>query len=221
MIKITPAILTNNIQEFERELNLYSKHFDLIDIDVNVDFDNFEGMTTASIESVQALIENIDTNINFHLMTTKPLYQVTFLERFVNTYKFKYIIHQEVEIDSKIYDLPQEKLGVAVKSESELKDLEFYNKFSEVQLMTIHTGFQGSKFQPEILDRVEVLKKMGFSGIISIDGGVNLDSAKFIKETLLDRVSVGSYFSKSSNLQKDLESLNIALGNKPNALLSS
>lgn len=214
MFQICPAILTNNIQEFERELNAYSKYFTLIDVDINVEDDSFEGKVTAHIERIKPLIEKSTSMFNFHLMTTDPSIEISQLDTFVNSYNFKYIIHQESNLDKEIFTLHnKKKLGVAVKADSDLMDLDFYNKFSEIQFMTIDTGFQGNSFREEILERVNEIKEIGYLGKISIDGGINLASARFIKDYPVDRLSVGSYFSKSENIKNDLQSLENALNN--------
>lgn len=213
MIKICPAILTSDITEFERELKLYSEIFDFIDIDVNVKVDNFKGKVTVPIEKFLPLIEEYkETFFNIHLMTEFPLEEI---KKTVNSSIFKnlrFIIHQESRVDKQVFSLlGRNSLAATLEVESNLQPLSFYNQYSEVQLMTVDVGYQGTPFQLQVLEKSKELKKLGFSGVVSIDGGVNLETAKEIKKYPIDRVSVGSYFSKSKNITEDFEILNHAL----------
>jgi pentose-5-phosphate-3-epimerase len=55
---------------------------------------------------------------------------------------------------------------------------------------------------------------LGYTGRISIDGGVNLTSAEEIKYWEIDRVSVGSFFQKSKDAQLAYMKLQLALNLK-------
>ncbi len=216
MIKICPAILTDKIDEFEKELKEYSPLFEVIDIDVNVKVDNFKGKVTVPVENFISLLEKYPKNFfNIHLMTEFPLEEI---KKTVSSPVFKnlrFIIHQESRIDNQIFTLlGRNRIAATLEVESELETIEFYKKYSEVQFMTVEVGYQGATFQTKVLEKAKKLKSLGFEGIISIDGGVNLETAEIIREYPIDRVSVGSYFSKSSHIENDLKQLNDALGNK-------
>jgi len=216
MIKICPAILTDKIEEFEKELKEYSPLFEVIDIDVNVKVDNFKGKVTVPVEDFMHFLEMYPKNFfNIHLMTEFPLEEVkkTVSSPIFNNLRF--IIHQESRIDHQIFTLlGRNRIAATLEVESELETLQFYKKFSEVQLMTVEVGYQGSTFEIKALEKSVKLRDLGFEGLISIDGGVNSETADIIKEYPIDRVSVGSYFSKSSHIENDLKQLNDALGNK-------
>ncbi len=213
MIKITPAILTSDLSTFQAQLEQYARVVNLIDIDINIENDNFGGRITVHLDDVIQLIlsseEANTTKFNLHLMVDFPSEQIALINNFA--FVNRVFVHQETILGEIGDYLMFEKRGLAVKAESKLLDINFYKNFSEIQLMTIKTGAQGSSFKVEIMSRVEELKKMGYKGKISIDGGVNLSTADLIKKYSIDRVSVGSFFSKSENFEKDYELLNKAL----------
>lgn len=213
MIQITPAILTNDLLEFEAQLERYAKTVGLIDVDINVENDGFDGNLTVHLEDALELIASSEeantVKFNLHLMVDFPSEQI----EAINNFKFvnRVFVHQETVIEDIEDYLMLEKRGLAIKAESSLKAIDFYSRFSEIQLMTIKTGEQGNAFKVEVLNRVEELKKLGYKGKISIDGGVNLMSADLIKRYPIDRVSVGSFFSKSIDFERDYELLDKAL----------
>ncbi len=214
MKTICPAILVDNKQDFIQQFNNYKDLFDCIDIDINIPNDDFEGeVTIGPIEALLCLENHEGNNFNLHLMVSEP---VLIIDEYISNRclpkKNRILIHQESNFKPVLdkYDTNLD-IGIVVKAESNMKDIEFYKQFSEVQLMTIITGKQGNPFIPEVLDRVEWLREEGFEGIISLDGSVNLQSAQLIRNFDVSRVSVGSFFSKAENLELNKQKLELAL----------
>ncbi|MDQ6984774.1 MAG: hypothetical protein Q9M91_06450 [Candidatus Dojkabacteria bacterium] len=214
-IIISPAILESDLNTFEGELNLYVNFAKQVDVDINIANDLFEGnVTTASDQVVQILKKTPeDLKFGIHLMVSEPLKEIVKFKELGLLEKCVFYLQQETKIGEVLDYKERDRLSLAlsIKAETPFKGLEFYNEFDEIQLMTVQIGFQGGKFIPEVLDRVEYLKENGYKGKISIDGGVNLKTAELIREHALDRVSVGSYFSKSENLELDWMKLDLAL----------
>lgn len=197
MIEISPAILTDNKKEFVRQLKAYTAFAKQVDIDINIPDDNFPGHATVELGFVLDQLLHEQGKFGTHLMVAEPLALVNVFIRTPLPHELVFYIHQEANYKS-IIDVelpPKYALGVAVKAESELMDLEFYQQFAEVQLMTIKTGEQGNPFLEAALRRAAKLRALGFTGKISCDGGVDLETAKLIKNEPIDRVSVGSYLS--------------------------
>jgi pentose-5-phosphate-3-epimerase len=206
MIEICPAILTNDQAEFTRELNDYSKLFSVIDIDINNPGDNFSGLNTVTTEFAANQIKDYSNiRFNIHLMVQNPSIEI---EKFNNKLHLTFFIHQEANINKLV---GQDKMNLAIQVQSKAKSIDFYKQFNEIQLMTVQIGYQGSKFQPSVLGRVEWLRNEGYIGRISLDGAVDLQTAESIKNYDVNRVSVGSYFSKSTDLELDKQKLELAL----------
>lgn len=210
-MKICPAILTNSKEVFLAQLSRAANFFEHIDIDLNAANDNFDGMITVDFEF--ALIEVSkypDISFTFHLMYEEPSVALNYYESSnLRRENINFILHQESGAENYLSD--NLKIGVAVKAESQLNSIEYYQQFPEVQLMTIETGVQGNSFKPEILDRVEWLRTSGFTGTISLDGSVNTETARLIASTTVNKVSVGSYFSNSTDIKKSLKDLEAIL----------
>lgn len=212
MIQICPAILVKNNKDFKDQITKYTKLFDTIDIDINIEGDDFDGAVTYDPEKEFIEIQKYpETNFNIHLMVSEPSEMISAYKTLHQTAKVKFLIHQEADFHKAIENHNDVDIGIVVKAESRMRDIDFYNQFNEVQLMTIITGKQGNPFIPEILERVEWLREEGFKGKISLDGSVNLQTSQIIKEFDVSRVSVGSYFSKAEDLELNLQKLQLAL----------
>lgn len=199
-------------------LNRYiaAEFVDFIDIDIQ-DGELVPSSTLSVDEALEVLedLEVPETQITWDLMIKNP-------EQAVAQIKEKYpenkiIVHQSAELgflDG--HDLIAEKIGVAINGKEKLlKKQDLYKRFHSVQLMTIQAGKQGQEFMPLAIEKSVALRNMGFEREIAIDGGVNLHSAEIIRlyaqEGLVNKVSVGSYFQKSTALELDYKKLLLAL----------
>jgi ribulose-phosphate 3-epimerase len=61
-----------------------------------------------------------------------------------------------------------------------------------VLLMSVNPGFGGQSFIPSVLDKVRALKREGYPGEISIDGGIGPDTAPAAIEAGVDVLVAGS-----------------------------
>lgn len=214
MIEICPAILTSDKKEFLQQFQTYSKNFKTIDIDVNIKGDDFEGMETVNTEDLISvlnsngeLITGYDNFFNIHLMVTNPSVEINKFDLVKN---IKFIVHQESRGVEQIIG-PDVNVGVTVNPDSQLRGIDFYKQFSEVQLMTVVPGKQGNPFREDSIERSIWLREQGYEGKISIDGAVSIKTADVIKDYPIDRVSVGSYFSKSDDVETAKAKLELAL----------
>lgn len=198
-MQITPAILTNDLILF-KDLVLKLSFSETLDIDIIRP--PFINNSTISIEDVKDILDFDNQCIGFHLMVDNPkedlinLFNWGFENKYIRIY-----LHQESDLSFlSEFKWPSKWIkGIAVKLETEFKDLAFYNQYDEVQLMSIVTGVQGNPFNISVKNRVDELRSLGFSKDISLDGGINLDTLSNVKDLDINRISVGSYFQKSKN----------------------
>jgi len=84
------------------------------------------------------------------------------------------------------------------------------DKVDMVLLMSVNPGFGGQKFIYEVLDKAKELKKLikqkNPSCLIEMDGGINNDNIKDIKESFVDIAVSGNYIFQSGH-KKQIESL--------------
>lgn len=212
MIKIVPNILSRDSSDFIKQANML-KGFSLVDIDISTT--PFTDQSTISLEECIKLLSGYDFKLSFHLMVQNP--EDSIKEIIESKLKIEQIfIHQESDIEfvKKLSQETKTLLGIVIKRESRLKNIEFYSSFNSIQLMTGNFGGQGAEFDEISLSKSLELREMGYVEEIGIDGGVNLKSAKIIKDYPVDRVSVGSYFHQSENLELDRMKLDLALNLK-------
>jgi pentose-5-phosphate-3-epimerase len=215
MTEISPAILTSEAQQLRHLLEKYvAAGFESVDIDIQET--PFASRATlpwqTALEVVsEAAREDWDISIGWDLKMAVPEEVVKQLLNSRNVVHRIYV-YQNAEIDFARSLLASGiTLGVGIYPEVALQGIEYYKAFPEVQFMTITSEAQGSEMDLDTLSRVTEIREMGYTGTVSIDGGVNLKTAENVRLYSLDRVSVGSYFQESQDLALDRQKLALAL----------
>ena len=79
--------------------------------------------------------------------------------------------------------------------------------------MSVHPGFGGQKFMPEVLDKIEDLsklkkeKKLTFD--IEVDGGIDFDNSKLVKKAGANILVSGTTIFKNNkgDIKKNIDAL--------------
>jgi|UniRef100_A0A7C3UNG7 ribulose-phosphate 3-epimerase len=102
--------------------------------------------------------------------------------------------------------------GIACNPETPYSHLlPHLEEVEDILVMSVHPGFGGQRFIPDVLDKIKRLKEIGkekrLSFIVSVDGGVNKDNVSLLKEAGVDMIIVGTYLFHSSDYKKALAEL--------------
>lgn len=82
--------------------------------------------------------------------------------------------------------------------------LSFFNSF---QVLAVKPGFAGQKFERSSLDKIKFLIELAPGATIEVDGGINAETAKLVKEAGADIVVSASYIFNAPNPRKAYEEL--------------
>ncbi|OGW86248.1 MAG: ribulose-phosphate 3-epimerase [Omnitrophica bacterium RIFCSPHIGHO2_02_FULL_46_11] len=103
------------------------------------------------------------------------------------------------------------KVGISLRPKTNVKAIEPYLKLVDLVLvMTVEPGFGGQEFMPDMLEKVRALRPQ-FSGLISVDGGINLETASQAAREGADIFVAGSSIFKESNRKNMIEKLRRAV----------
>jgi ribulose-phosphate 3-epimerase len=82
----------------------------------------------------------------------------------------------------------------------------YLDKIDFVQFMGIaEDGFQGKPFERKVLGKIEDIRKENPNLILSVDGGVNIETAPDLVEVGVNRLVIGSAIFESGDLKKSIE----------------
>ncbi|MFO8017724.1 MAG: hypothetical protein R6U96_03755 [Promethearchaeia archaeon] len=100
------------------------------------------------------------------------------------------------------------KVGIAINPETRVSEVkEYLDKVDFILVMSVHPGWSGQSFIPETLEKVNELAKykQKFDFLIDVDGGVNLENAKQLKNA--DILSSSSTILKADSPNRVIQLL--------------
>jgi ribulose-phosphate 3-epimerase len=189
-IRVIPAILTNDQDALEKMLLQAEKYTDYVQIDI------MDGKFVPSKSITWEDMAAIRTGINWevHLMVEKPETQLVFFQK---AGAKKAIFHfeacakpEKVISTARKLKLP---LGMAVNPETPVsKILDLTDQLDSILFLSVHPGFYGAKFIPEVLDNIIELRRVKPALKIGIDGGVKETNIAKIAKSGVNEICVGS-----------------------------
>jgi len=181
-------------------------HYDIIDGNFAPDF------TMGS--SIVNLVQKITSiKSDFHLMVEEP-------SRIFDAFRVPkdsyFTIHQEAcrNLYRDLIYIKQNisKVGVALSPATNIETLEYViEEIDNVLLMTVSPGYMGQKLVPQVLKKIELLKKLrdnyNLNFKITVDGNVNLENIPKMVEAGANNLVLGSsgLFRKDRSIKKSVE----------------
>ena len=190
LTRVVPAILTDDPKALETMVRQAETFTDY------VQFDIMDGQFVPSRSITWEHLASLNTKLGWeaHLMVLHP---EDYLPGFHKAGAQKIVFHYEatsspLKVISQIKDLGM-KAGLAINPDTTVPTiLSLLDEVDSVLLLTVNPGFYGSKFIPEVLDKIVEFRKAQPGMEIGIDGGIKEGNIAQIARSGVDVIYVGS-----------------------------
>ena len=213
-IQISPSILSADFSELGSEIKKLEKSgADMIHVDVMDG--HFVPNLTIGPPVIKALRNYTKLPFDVHLMIA-PVHK--YIKNYAEAGADIITIHPEATDNLKesinhIKELGK-KVGVSLNPNTKIDIIkEFFSEINLILIMSVHPGFGGQKFIPDVLVKIKELKKIkdqqNFNFDIEVDGGINFDNSKLAIEAGANILVSGTTIFKNNNgnIKKNIDTL--------------
>ena len=213
-IQISPSILSADFSKLREEIKrLEEGGADMIHVDVMDG--HFVPNLTIGPPVIKTLRNYTKLPFDVHLMI-KPVHK--YIKNYADAGADIITIHPETTDNLKdsikhIKELGK-KVGVSLNPETKIDIIKkSLKEIDLVLIMSVHPGFGGQKFIPEILSKIKKLKhiklKENLKFDIEVDGGIDFNNSKLVIEAGANILVSGTTIFKNNNgdIKKNIEIL--------------
>jgi len=200
-MKIVPAVLANNIDEFELRIQQAEGFAEYIQIDL------MDGVFVPTQSFPSEKISSLKTSLSFevHLMVKHPL---AYFSRIDTPHLKKVIFHVESDVKHKelIQNIHERglKAGLAINPETDIETFkDLVDDIDTLMFLTVNPCCYGNPFKPDVLKKISKARQIFKEKVIGADGGVSLDNLKSFFNIGVDYVCVGSRIFLSGNAEEN------------------
>ncbi len=190
--RIVPAVLTESPAALLSMLKQAATFTDWVQIDL------MDGMfvPSLSITARDILAGRVKTGWEAHLMVCNP-------EKYFEELHFagakRIVVHYEAventaaDVITTIKSMGMQA-GMAINPETLVSDLEpdLIKRLDSVLFLSVHPGFYGAKFIPEVLDKIGLFKHVYPEITVGIDGGIKSSNVTGVARCGVNEICVGS-----------------------------
>ncbi|MEX2254534.1 MAG: ribulose-phosphate 3-epimerase [Acidimicrobiia bacterium] len=193
--KIAPSILSADFACLAAEVERVADEADLLHVDVMDG--HFVPNLTIGPPVVASLRRQTELFLDCHLMVDNP---GVLLEEFAEAGADRCIVHIELGDPRPLFDDLRARgvgVGLTLNPETPVETvLPYLGEVDLLLVMSVHPGFGGQKFLPEVLDKVRVVRQAideaSLPVEIEIDGGIKVDNAHDAVAAGVDILVAGS-----------------------------
>jgi ribulose-phosphate 3-epimerase len=207
-ILVTPSILSANLAYLQNEVDSVALFADWLQVDV------MDGHFVPNLSFGAPVIKQLKTTVplDIHLMVTNPADRIAEFQKLsvANiTFHAEAVTQTQARKDliATIRNGGQ-TAGIALNPETPLDAIQdVIDDIDLVLIMSVHPGFGGQLFLPEVLEKVRALRASHPDLMIQIDGGISVETSALAREAGANNLVAGSAIFNAENRTDAISSI--------------
>lgn len=209
MTKISPSILSCDFSKLKEDIDSIIEDIDYLHIDVMDGL--FVKNISFGIPVIKSLRPHYKTVFDTHLMIVNP---ERYISAFADAGADLITFHVEATNDSheviKLIRSKGLKVGVSIKPSTPVAYVaDLLSEVDLVLVMSVEPGFGGQEFDPEAINKIQLLKALreekNYHYEIEVDGGINSKTGPLCVAAGADVLVSGSYIFKAKNRKEAID----------------
>ncbi len=197
-----PSFLSSDFTKLKEEILSINEakwlHFDVMD-------GHFVSNKTYDHTMVKTINEYSNQVFDCHLMIENP---EQYVDDYIQNHADYITFHYEATNDSKslIHYIKSKgvKAGISIKPDTKVEVLDdLLSDLDLILIMSVEPGKGGQKFIENSLNKIDYLNQkrneFNYTYLIEVDGGINFETAKKVKDVGCDVCVVGSFIFNQTN----------------------
>ena len=209
-IPVMPSTLCFNMNDISTYTMFASAGISMIHVDIMDGF--YVDKIAGGIKELSEIRRNTKSHLHVHLMTESPS---VWARDAINAGADTVIISTNtsgVRDAINIVKSAGKRCGIALNPDSNIEILKpILTQVDEIMVMAVKPGAAGQQFDERVIQKIKILnhtrKKHGLKYLISVDGGINPETAKLCWDAGADLLVSGSYLAKSADFPLAVQSL--------------
>ncbi len=206
--KVFPSILAADLGRLAAECKR-AEHAGADGLHLDIMDGQFVNNISMGFEVIRQARSWVDIPLSVHLMIVRP---DLFIERCAEFGAETIMIHQEAPCDipatlKRLRELGV-RAGITLNPDTPVETItDRLEWIDEVLVMSVFPGFGGQSFISDVLQKISALREMKPDLDISIDGGINQETAEQAARAGANIFGVGSFLFRSEDMAADIKQM--------------
>ena len=208
-MKVAPSILAADPLNMERDVQrMIDAGTDWLHVDI-MDAHFVPNLSFSPALTHALHVRFPDLPLDVHLMMDNP---EKYIDAFCDAGASVLTIHAEIEGDvaAALQHIRARgvKAGLSVKPGTPAENIRHLLPSADMVLvMTVEPGLGGQKFNADMLQKLDDLRQMGYTGLLEADGGVSMSNAATLRAHGLDVAVMGTAMFTSDDPKRDMDAI--------------